>query len=148
VPEHLRAFVTENGRLPTADDMELVARQHCAIEDALLATLAEGLVVYDTDLYTIVTYMRRYFGDCPPWIENEARAREADLYLLLAPVIPWFADPQRGGPHVRDEIHNLFQSTFSAHLDGGKAVIIYGDGEVRRSDAEKEVRSALQIPRP
>lgn len=148
VPERLRTFVQLSGRLPTAADMEIVARQHCAIEDVLLAKTHDNLIVYDTDLYTIVTYVRRYFSDCPPWIEHEARKRQADLYLLLAPDIPWIPDPQREGPTVRDEIHGLFQSTFATPLQRGDAVIIQGDGETRRANAEAAVRTFLRTPRP
>jgi nicotinamide riboside kinase len=143
VPERLRTFVEESGRLPTAADMELVARQHCEYEDALLAATHCRLVVYDTDLYTIVIYTRRYFGSCPPWIEAEADTRQADLYLLLAPDIPWIPDPQREGPQTREKIQQVFESTFAPLVRPGRAVRIDGDGAVRRTRAELEVARVL-----
>lgn len=139
VPERLRTFVDESGRLPLAADMELVARQHCDFEDALLATTHGGLVIYDTDLYTIVIYTRRYFGSCPTWIEDEAHKRQADLYVLLAPDIPWIPDPQREGPQTRDEMQELFEATFAPMFGSGRAIRIGGDGAVRRIRAEREV---------
>ena len=46
---------------------------------------------------------------CPGWIEDAARARRGDLYLLCAPDLPWTADGVRDRPANREEMFALFE---------------------------------------
>jgi len=68
------------------------------------------VVILDTDLVSTVVYCDHYFGRCPEWIEETARARAADLYLLMQPDIPWVADGVRDRGDRRDEMHALFRA--------------------------------------
>lgn len=140
VPERLRAYVDESGRLPTASDMEEVARQHCEAEDQILGEGGDRLYVYDTDLWTIVIYARRYFGECPQWIVDEAELRRPDLYLLLRDDIPWMPDPQRDGPETRRELQQVFETTIPR---AGPCVSVAGTGPARAKRAEEAVAEIL-----
>ena len=72
------------------------------------------LVVQDTDLLSTVVYCKHYFGRCPEWIEDAARARRPDLYLLCGTDVPWVADGVRDRGHRRDEMQELFVAAVAA----------------------------------
>jgi NadR type nicotinamide-nucleotide adenylyltransferase len=107
VPESARTYAEAKGAPLTDADVSPIARAHVeAVERA--ERIAGGLVILDTDLISTVVYARHYYGRCPAWIERAARARRAALYLLLAPDLPWQADPSRDRGNRRGEMHALF----------------------------------------
>ena len=68
----------------------------------------------DTDLVSTMVYSRHYYGDCPPWIEEEAARRLADLYLLHHVDVEWVADGrQREQPERREELFERFRATLA-----------------------------------
>jgi len=73
-----------------------------------------GLVVQDTDLLSTVVYCQHYFGRCPEWIKEAARARRPDLYLLCGTDAPWIADGVRDRGHMREEMQELFSAAVAA----------------------------------
>jgi NadR type nicotinamide-nucleotide adenylyltransferase len=117
-----------------------IARGQMAVEDAAIAA-ADVVVILDTDLVSTVVYCEHYFGRCPPWIQDAAKSRMADLYLLLTPDIPWVADGvrDRGGP--RDEMHALFRAALDAM--GARVVEIGGIGDPRPAAAIAAVENML-----
>lgn len=111
--EFVRAYAAaRNGQLGFADHGP-IAKGQMASEDAAIAR-ASDLVILDTDLVSTVVYCEHYFGRCPEWIVTEARARAADLYLLLAPDIPWVPDGVRDRGDRREEMHALFAEKLQA----------------------------------
>ena len=95
VPEFARDYLDEQtgttGLPLDASDVEPIARGQIAAEDRGRAA-ASGLVILDTDLVSTTVYARHYYGACPPWIDQAARDRRADLYLLCDIDVPWVAD--------------------------------------------------------
>jgi len=122
-----------------ADDVEPIARGQRAAEDRAVGR-AGALVVHDTDLVSTVVYAHHYYGGCPAWIEDAARARRGDLYLLLSPDVPWTPDGVRDRPRHREQIHELFQEAL-ARL-GARVVEVSGDWPERRVLAERAVAAA------
>lgn len=107
--EFVRTYAAaKGGRLGFADHGP-IARGQMANEDAAIAR-ANDLVVLDTDLVSTVVYCEHYFGRCPDWIVEAARSRVADLYLLMAPDVPWLPDGVRDRGEQREEMHSLFAS--------------------------------------
>jgi NadR type nicotinamide-nucleotide adenylyltransferase len=106
VREYARTYAERHPDL-TADDVEPIARGQIAGEDA-----ARGdLIVLDTDLISTVVYARYYYGACPSWIEEEARRRRADLYLLLDTDVAWKPDPARdAGGEAREDLFDAFRA--------------------------------------
>ena len=106
VREYAREYAERHPDL-TADDVEPIARGQIANEDA-----ARGeLIVLDTDLISTVVYARYYYGSCPSWIEEEARRRRADLYLLLDTDVAWKPDPARDtGGEAREDLFDAFRA--------------------------------------
>jgi NadR type nicotinamide-nucleotide adenylyltransferase len=142
--EAARAYAERVARELTAADVEPVARAQIAAEDAAAEHAAGGLLVLDTDLVSTLVYARHYYGACPAWIEDTARARRADLYLLLHPDVPWSADGVRDRPRQREDLHALFTAALRAI--GANVVQIRGDWSERRSRATSAVDALLAEP--
>jgi NadR type nicotinamide-nucleotide adenylyltransferase len=131
--EFARGYV-DRRRVPLgAADVEPIARGQIALEDEAQRRTAHTLVK-DTDLVSTVVYARHYYGMCPAWIEQRARERLGDLYLLFAPDVPWLADGlQRDSPERRMDAYDLFGRTlrlWNAHL-----IEIGGTWDERRARA-------------
>jgi NadR type nicotinamide-nucleotide adenylyltransferase len=141
--EYARRYVNEKRTLLDASDVEPIARGQLAAEDEAIAR-AGDVVVLDTDLVSTVVYSRHYYGACPPWVEQAARARLGGLYLLLYPEVPWVADGfHRDRPHLREQVHEEFRSALEAW--GATVVHVRGsDWDSRRATARAALLAALQ----
>jgi NadR type nicotinamide-nucleotide adenylyltransferase len=113
VPEFVRAFAEQRGGVIEFSDHGAIARGQMALEDEYVAR-AHTLMVQDTDLLSTVVYCQHYFGCCPEWIEEAARARRPDLYLLCGTDVPWIADGVRDRGHMREEMQELFAAAVAA----------------------------------
>ncbi len=134
--EAARAYAEVHPVLSAAD-VEPIARAQLDGEDAARARaqrLGAACVLHDTDLLSTVVYARHYYGACPAWIEGAARARLADLYLLLHPDVPWVPDAARDEHDSRAAQHALFVATLAAF--GAHAVDVAGAWQPRERDAE------------
>ena len=110
VPEFAREYVETHGNDLTANDVEPIARGQMANEDRL-APQANRILILDTDLISTVVYARHYYGSCPAWIEEEARRRRADRYLLLDTDLPWKEDTARdAGGDAREDLFDAFRA--------------------------------------
>jgi NadR type nicotinamide-nucleotide adenylyltransferase len=126
VREHAREYVENHGHALTAADVEPIARG----EIANLDEAAGELILLDTDLISTVVYARHYYGRCPQWIEEEARNRRADLYLLLDTDIDWHPDPARdSGGDAREDLFDAFRAALDEFET--KWEIVSGDFEKR-----------------
>lgn len=140
-PEHAREYAERNPRVLGDADVEPIGRGQQAGEDAARRrSEAQGaaLVLHDTDLVSTLVYSRHYYEDCPAWIEQAARDRLADLYLLHRPDVEWVADGfQREQPARRDELFRSFRETLAAL--GATTVEIHGSWDER----ERRARTAI-----
>lgn len=116
LPEFAREYVAALGGLPTAADVEPIARGQIAAEDRAHGLVPAGLsidrplLILDTDLLSTVVYSHHYYGRCPGWVEQELRRRAGDLYLLADIDVPWVADgPLRDRGDRREEMQALFR---------------------------------------
>ncbi len=135
VAEYAREYAGDCGHELTAADVGPIARG----EIASLEHATGDVVILDTDLISTVVYARHYYGSCPAWIEQEARRRRADLYLLMDTDVPWEAGAARdaGG----DEREDLFDA-FRAALDefDTRWEIVSGEGEERWEGLRRAAR--------
>lgn len=141
VPEAARRFAEASADALSADTVEPIARLAMHLQDSALAERPQ-LLFLDTDLVSTVVYARHYYGHCPTWIEDEARARRADLYLLGAPDLPWTPDGVRDRPMQRDELF----ADFAAALReiGARVVVLRGEGRARTDRAMRAVEEVLR----
>jgi nicotinamide riboside kinase len=132
VPEFVRAFAEQRGGVIEFSDHGPIARGQMALEDEYIARAMRivpsvpgppappglpappAVVVQDTDLLSTVVYCKHYFGRCPEWIEEAARTRRPDLYLLCGTDMPWIADGVRDRGHMREEMQELFIAAVAA----------------------------------
>ena len=130
--EFVRDYAAQRPAGINFSDHGPIAKGQMAVEDDAIAR-ATDLVILDTDLVSTMVYCEHYFGRCPAWIEQETRARLAELYLLCRPDIPWVADGIRDRGDRRDEMHALFR----ARLDefGAEVVEISGPRDRRLATA-------------
>lgn len=132
VSEQSRVYAERVKRSLTAEDVSPIASEQIAAEDAQLAEALRRRIRWlflDTDLVSTVVYARHYYGTCPAWIEAEARARIADLYLLSDIDLDWTPDPVRDRPHSRDALHTEFRAALSEF--GARVCSVRGTGESR-----------------
>ena len=132
VPEYAREYALAVARELTVDDVEPIARGQIANEERALPQCG-SLLILDTDLVSTVVYSRHYYGTVPPWIEEAARQRLADLYLLLDVDVPWVRDAARSSADDRPELHAAFARALEAH--GARVVRIAGGWEERLAQA-------------
>jgi len=144
VPEFVRDYAASRGAPLGFGDHGPIAKGQMALEDAAIArarTARTPLVVQDTDLVSTVVYCDHYFGRCPLWIEEMARARLADLYLLLDIDVPWVADGVRDRGDRRPEMHAFFVSRLQALR--ARVTVIHGPWESRRALAVAAIDALL-----
>jgi NadR type nicotinamide-nucleotide adenylyltransferase len=129
VPEYAREYAIALGNTLTAADVEPIARGQIELTDR-----APAHAILDTDLISTVVYSRHYYGACPTWIEDEARRRRADLYLLLDTDCEWLPHPARSP--TSDDREDLFDA-FRAALDefDTRWQIVSGDWDERYQQA-------------
>jgi NadR type nicotinamide-nucleotide adenylyltransferase len=125
-----------------AGDVEPIARGQIALEDRARSEAMTGLVVHDTDLVSTWVYARHYYGGCPDWIEQAARDRRADLYLLCHPDVPWVADGlTRDAAGIREQMHGRFARALEAI--GARVVDVTGPWAEREARAIRAVEGRL-----
>jgi NadR type nicotinamide-nucleotide adenylyltransferase len=136
VPEFAREYVETHGNELTAAHVEPIARGQMANEDRVSA---DDLLLLDTDLISTVVYARHYYGECPQWIEEEARRRRAHLYLLLDTDVPWKADPARdAGGEAREDLFDAFRAALDEF--DTRWEFVSGDWEARKREALRHLR--------
>lgn len=135
-PEFVREFARTLGREIDFGDTELIARGQVALEDEH-ALHAERLLIQDTDLLSTAIYSEHYYGQCTPWIQQTARDRRPDLYLLLEIDVPWVPDDVRDRGTRREEMQQLFRDRVAA--SGSPYVVLRGSWDERRAGARKAI---------
>lgn len=146
VPEYAREYLDRKAKPLDAGDVEPIARGHIRAVEAA-ERRAGRLLILDTDLLGTVVYSRHYYGDCPAWIEDGARARRGDLYLLLRPDVAWVPDgQQRDRPAGREEVHDLFRKGVQSL--GARVVDVSGAWAERKTKAKAAVDALLAASVP
>lgn len=113
-PEFVRGYAEHKGAPIDDRDHRAIALGQTATQvraEASARSAGHRLLLHDTDLVSTVVYCHHYVGQCLPAIEDEARRRLADHYLLLDIDVPWVPDGVRDREHRRHEVHALFEET-------------------------------------
>jgi NadR type nicotinamide-nucleotide adenylyltransferase len=139
VSEYSREYALEREAGLTYSDVAAIARGQIEREDRALAG-AKGLVLLDTDIVSTVVYSRHHFGAVPKWVEEEAKKRLADLYLLLAVDVPWIWDPVRDSGATRDALHDDFRRALDGL--GAEYAMISGKWDERLRQAIAAIEAA------
>jgi NadR type nicotinamide-nucleotide adenylyltransferase len=140
VPEAARLYAESRTEPLRYEDVGPIARAHIAAAEAAIAQHPR-LIILDTDLLSTVVYSRHYYGACPAWVEQAARERLADLYLLHHTDVPWLPDPSRDRGHMREHMHGLFRAALDEF--GARVVDISGSWAERASKARRVITEML-----
>jgi NadR type nicotinamide-nucleotide adenylyltransferase len=142
--EFVREYATvTSGPIDVADHWP-IARGQARLQDEAESnarSTERPLVIFDTDLLSTVVYAWHYTGQCEAGIEEMARARVADHYLLLDIDVPWVADGVRDRGDRREAIHLLFRETLERF--GAPYTLIRGSWDERFAAAIATVDGLL-----
>ncbi len=135
VPEYLRQFVEQHGRVPTQDEQVALMQEQIRAEEAAVgqaASLGHPFVLCDSSAIMTAVYSHVYFGDRTLYDSALAYHRTMDLTLFCQPDLPWVADPgQRDGPDIQRTVHECLVD-WLGDLDGPLVPIVgAGDSRVR-----------------
>jgi HTH-type transcriptional regulator, transcriptional repressor of NAD biosynthesis genes len=108
-PEFAREYLKDKGLNLNKTDFLNIAKGQIE-EEEKASSLSNGVVFYDTDLFTTKIYSNYYIRSCDPYIEQESEKRKYDLYLLMDIDIPWVRDPLRDISEHRQEMHDQFKN--------------------------------------
>lgn len=104
VEEYGRTYCEKFGMNLTELDFAHIAGGQLYREDEM-AKQANGILFCDTELIVTQVWSEIFFnGVCQPWIVWASQQRHYDLYLLLAPDIPWENDGLREYEHQRERM--------------------------------------------
>ncbi len=138
VEEYAREYIDALDRDYQYEDLLEIARGQIRKEEEK-AKNADQYLFCDTDLHVIKVWSEHKYQKVDPWVEEQIKLRQYDLYLLTDIDLPWENDPQREypDPAMRQYFLDWFESLLS---DTGVPVVkISGPGEVRIATAIKAV---------
>ena len=141
VEEYGRTYCEKFGMKLTELDFAHIAGGQLYREDEM-AKHANGILFCDTDLLVTQVWSEIYFdGVCQPWIIWASKQRKYDLYLLLAPDIPWKNDGLREYEHQREWMFDRLRDELE--IRDQKFEIIRGNYEERTQRAIVEVEKII-----
>ena len=128
VPEYARTYAEAKPTPLEVSDVEPIARGNLAMGEALMP-LARERIFFDTDSLMTALYGETYYNHQVAWLNTLTEQQGSDLYLLLAPDVPWVKDPQRDLPHLRQQ---FFERCLDALSKQHRRVrVIEGEWSVR-----------------
>ncbi len=141
VEEYGRTYCERFGMDLSELDFAQIAGGQLYREDEM-ARQANRILFCDTDLIVTQVWSEVYFkGRCQPWIIGADHGRQYDLYLLLAPDIPWINDGLREYEGRREWMFERLRVEMESRNLPYK--IIRGDFESRTRLAIESVQTLL-----
>jgi NadR type nicotinamide-nucleotide adenylyltransferase len=108
VPEFARSFIDRLNRPYNQADLVTIAHGQLESENQL-ATLANRVVICDTNLIVIKVWSEFKYGTCDDEILNLLASQNYDHYFLTDIDIPWEDDPQREHPDKREYFFDVYR---------------------------------------
>jgi NadR type nicotinamide-nucleotide adenylyltransferase len=110
-PEYARAYLNENGKEYSYDDLLKIAEGQLILEDALIENVRNNIYFIDTNLYVMKVWCEYVFEKCHQFILDSIVEREYDLYLLCNIDLPWSFDELREYPEEasRRELYDIYK---------------------------------------
>lgn len=145
--EFVREYAAaRQGHIGVADHWPIARGQMQSEDEAITRGNLTGgpLVLHDTDLLSTVAYAHHYTGQCDAGLEQLARRRLADHYLLLDIDVPWIADGVRDREAQRAEVHALFEATLVRF--GASYSLVHGTWDERVAFAVRTTAALLHHP--
>lgn len=141
VPEYARYYCENlNNQYTLQDEVNMFYGQR-ALEDALLSTVNNGILICDTTIMTVKVWCDHLFGHTPAEVLKGIEKRQYDLYLLMDIDLPWQDDPLRDFPDQREHFLSIWKKelkTISANYQ-----LVSGLDDARLENALSIVKAQL-----
>jgi NadR type nicotinamide-nucleotide adenylyltransferase len=139
-PEYARAYLSKLNHPYQQSDLTKIAHGQVRLEEEW-ASLANRVLICDTNLITIKIWSEFKYGDCDDDILRLIQQRQYDLYLLCYIDVPWQEDPQREHPQKREELWTIYKKELEkSHLP---FIEIRGPRETRRAVAINSIETLI-----
>lgn len=141
VPEIARDYLNGLGRNYTENDLLQIAKKQ---QDAITKTQSQAnlFLFVDTELLVIKIWSQVKYKKVHPWILDQFKEQDFDLFLLTNNDIPWETDPLREHPNKREYLFNLYEKELKKW--GLPYKIIIGIGQERILNAIKVIDDFFQ----
>ena len=139
VPEYAREYIDQLDREYVSSDLLEIAKGQLQQEE-FITFVTDSLLFYDTDLITLKIWSDYKYKKTHPWILEQIKKQDCDLYLLCKPDIPWVSDPQRENPTDRDTLFDVYKNILLT--DNKPFVEISGEFPQR---LEKAIAAVLRL---
>jgi NadR type nicotinamide-nucleotide adenylyltransferase len=140
IPEFARIYLSKIDKPYNYDDILAIARGQVQSAEAIMPK-ANKICFSDTELLMTKIWCDVKYGTCHPWIIENLKKQDFDLYLLMDIDLPWEFDPLRENPHQRKFLFDRYKN----ELDklGFNYRIISGVGEERLENALSFLKAIL-----
>ncbi len=118
VPEYLRTWVDQRGRVPLAAEQSAVMAAHREAEQAALLDAEDGglaWVVSDSGPLMIAVYSIQYYDDASLLPQAVEWAAGSARVIWCQDDFPWQPDPQRDGAEARATSQQILAGVFAEH---------------------------------
>lgn len=132
VPEFARAYLLNIARPYNYDDILEIAKGQTQSIEAIMP-LSNKVCFIDTELLVTKIWCEVKYNSCHPWIIENLKKQDFNLYLLTDIDIPWEYDPLREHPDKRKFLFDLYKRELD--LLGFNYRIIGGIGAERLKNA-------------
>ena len=140
IQEFARVYLSKIDSPYNYEDILKIAKGQIQSAEAILP-MANKICFSDTELLVTKIWCDVKFGNCHPWITENLKKQDFDLYLLMDIDLPWEFDPLREHPHQRRFLFDRYKN----ELDklGFNYRIISGVGEERLENAIEIVEEII-----
>lgn len=139
VPEFSRTYLENLSRAYQQADLDKIAVGQIISEDEALQQ--SEIVICDTSIEVLKIWSMYKYNSCSPFILEQNRDRNANLYLLMTPDIPWESDPLRENPDNREELFMLYRQELNS--SSSKVIEIYGNYKIRQKTAWEAIKELI-----
>ncbi len=113
VPEYAREYIEGLQRDYSQDDILQIARGQLDRENRMADQVERmqnrPLLFCDTELIVTKIWSLHKYKNCHPWILENIKSNNYDLFLLCDVDLPWEPDPQREHPRLRTFFLDWYQ---------------------------------------
>lgn len=146
VPEYGREYCIEKWRDGYTDrwaseEFIHIAKEQARREDEA-ARIANKLLICDTDPFATSIWHLRYIGKRNLDLEEFAKARRYDLYILTGDEIPFDQDGYRDGEYIRHWMHEMFIQELTS--TGRKWAMVTGNHTERMAQAVRFIEDIVE----
>lgn len=140
IPEFARVYLSKIARPYNYNDILEIAKGQVQSAEAILP-MANKICFSDTELLVTKIWCDVKYGTCHPWITENLKKQDFDLYLLMDIDLPWEFDPLREHPHQRRFLFDRYKTELDKSRFNYR--VISGVGEDRLRNALSFLKAIL-----